>query len=561
MNALQKAMQITSGLGTRQCIAYREKIFVRNLPIAVPLALRYKRTAKAKSYVVANKELRDADDFLTMGERGNRINVYIDDDELRDFCEFKGDIIKRRFYRSIGQIDRVSRVVRKAIASCVQELGRYGLEFPCENWREADEVQLSQAMARVFDPDWWRRCIRQRQNELIEAMCIKLGLVNRDKGIYASNLMVYRKRAQRRRNEFMMKRVEMENEQGQVFNLHDLYLTSVSNPVNRRNELMTRISGFEQLAKELGLVGVFITLTAPSKYHASLSKPCVRNPRFGGYTPKQTQDYLNTVWKRTRAAYKRKGISPFGFRVVEPHHDSTPHWHMLFFIDPQHKDEMIQILRSYALQEAPDEKGAQEHRLKVVDIDATKGSAAGYIAKYISKNIDGYKVGADLDGNDAIESAERITAWASTWRIRQFQQIGGASVTVWRELRRLNGCVPESVRKAIGDDLKRFEELVEAADKGDWKQFTVLMGGVSVKRADQFLRACYLIKEDGGKYKETVNKLLGVLMSGFKTVITRHSTWIVRMIPMIGTKRNIIQSKRDLLIPDRRHSPPLEFCQ
>jgi hypothetical protein len=233
----------------------------------------------------------------------------------------------------------------------------------------------------------------------------------------------------------------------------------------------------------------------------------------------------------------------------------------LFFIDKQHQDEMLQVLRTYALQEEPDEKGAQEHRLTVIDIDATKGSAAGYIAKYISKNIDGYKVDADLYGNDAIESAERITAWASTWRIRQFQQIGGASVTVWRELRRLNGSVPESVRKAIGDDLKRFEELVEAADQGDWKQFTVLMGGVSVKRADQFLRACYLIKEECGKYKETVSKLLGVLVSGLKTVITRHSQWVVRKVSMVVTKPTIEQPDREVLIPLGSDLPPLEFCQ
>lgn len=52
---------------------------------------------------------------------------------------------------------------------------------------------------------------------------------------------------------------------------------------------------------------------------------------------------------------------------------------------------------------------------------------------------------ADLYGQEAASSAARITAWASLSDIRKFQQIGGPSVTVWRELRRLD---TEGVDKA-----------------------------------------------------------------------------------------------------------------
>lgn len=166
----------------------------------------------------------------------------------------------------------------------------------------------------------------------------------------------------------------------------------------------------------------------------------------------------------------------YGFRIAEPHHDGCPHWHLLFFMDSGVVEEARAKFRHYFLtKHEPEERGAAENRVKFVSIDMTKGSAAGYVIKYVSKNIDGYGVQRDLFGHDAVEGSQRVEAWASTWGIRQFQQIGGAPVGVWRELRRL---------QASEEHTDKVSQAQAAADAGDWQAYTMLQGGPTAARAD-----------------------------------------------------------------------------
>lgn len=242
---------------------------------------------------------------------------------------------------------------------------------------------------------------------------------------------------------------------------------------------MVRIKRFEIVADLLGHIGEFYTITTPSRMHACLHNGKA-NPRFDGTTTLEAHKYLTHLWCLIRAELNRQGINPYGFRVVEPHHDGTPHWHLLLFMPPENQTKVREIMQGYALADSGDEVGAKEHRFKATSIDPAKGSAAGYIAKYIAKNIDGYKLEQDLYGNDAVEAAERITAWANASGIRQFQQIGGPSVTVWRQLRKL-----EKI-----DDVE-LESIRHMATASDWAAFMLAMGGYEVPRKDRPIKPFY----------------------------------------------------------------------
>lgn len=384
-------------------------------------------------------------------------------------------------------------------------------------------VTLTGAVKRMQDKYWWLRKLRKVVTRKREEVLIHLGQVNSRKGKYCSDLTVSYRLWQKELQREMLESLIIINEQDESFSLAEISDKNVSNPVNRKNELMTRIYGFEKLSKEIGHDAKFVTITCPSKYHNTFASSGDQNPKWDGSTPHDGQQYLNTTWQRIRAEFNRLGIQPYGFRVAEPQHDGTPHWHMLLFLESEQVDDFKRVIIEYSLQEDGDEAGAVENRCDFKDIDYSRGSATGYIAKYVSKGINGQNLDADLDGGSAPEAAQRIEAWASCWGIRQFQQIGAGSVTVWRELRRL--------KKLLGLT-DNFKSIHAAADSGDWKEFVLLMGGVFCKRDEQTIRPLYQPKLDkeSGELKQCwfdgtiTTSLKGVRYMG-QEIITREHEW------------------------------------
>lgn len=349
-----------------------------------------------------------------------------------------------------------------------------------------DDVELAQVygvLARAGDEIWWKRKLRKQRNLQIETISRELNLVSKQKGIYASNITVSNFQTQWQSNQQLLENTIATNEHGYSASLAELSKLNVSNPAIRKAELMVRIRGFEDYAKEMDYSALFLTMTTPSKYHRCFARTGDENPNWNGATPLVAQEYLNRTFARIRATLAREQVTSFGFRVAEPHHDGTPHWHLLLFVPSEQQQTLVDTFSHYCLEEDGDEQGAKERRFKVEYIDPAKGSATGYIMKYIYKNIDGEGIEYDSYGKDATTSAIRIKVWASCWGIRQFQQIGGVGVTPWRELRRLD---------AIKDpSLDWIEAIRQAADSSNWTLYTQLMGGVFCKRVEQTIRPLY----------------------------------------------------------------------
>lgn len=441
------------------------------------------------------------------------------------------------FDRPRALSDDAARVVgdTRALAALTEWFAALGLD---EQWERTQAASRSMRglLARACCAHWWRRVLRRLHAQAVESTARVMGLVHKRAGLYVSNETASRRTQQRERNARALESVHAINDSGQAYTLAELAAKGPANREIRRHELMTRIAGFELIARDLGHVALFVTVTCPSRMHAMRTAPgggVEPNPKFDGARPDEAQQYLRTQWARFRAAAERAGLQLYGFRIAEPNHDGTPHWHTLLFFPPLASRAKplgrgpvtrpgvrvaVRLLRRYFLHKMdPHERGARSHRVKVERIDWTRGSAAGYVAKYVAKNIDGYRVDKDLYGQDAMASSLRVDAWAGTWRIRQFQQIGGAPVGVWRELRRLHPeQEQESGSAAVGVALQAVNgakqaepELAEGHDVAaretaahGWASYTALQGGHRVRR--DALRVRLLREADGelGRYGE-----------------------------------------------------------
>lgn len=435
----------------------------------------------------------------------------------------------------LSPVDYSKRMLREGS----RLIAYFGLIAPWASRRKMPLDEMAASIRKILDDRFWSRLLRKYARRWREHLHIAFGDVRRDVSPYCSKNHVKQWDARRKRSREIMSRLELEDQvTGERMSLIEQIDKSVSNPEKRRVELMTRIGGFEKVATESGYAGSFFTLTAPSKYHAYTAFGH-RNHKWNGASPRRSQRYLNQIWQQIRAELARREIPVFGLRVAESHHDGTPHWHGLLFTAPEHTAELKEVMEDYATREDAEEltgKSGKQPRFELKPIDPALGSATGYVVKYISKNIDGYALDGESDhesGRPLKETAKHATAWASCWGIRQFQFLGGAPVSVWRELRRLRN-------QELADKVSPiFGELHRAAHAGDWQGYITLQGGPFVSRSRLVLRAWYQYKNEPTSYGEYQKAIKGLVMpaSSIPPVETRrHSYRIVKMKPKFSDR-------------------------
>lgn len=370
--------------------------------------------------------------------------------------------------------------------------------------------QLRQFYKRATCPIWWKAQLKRACVRAHEAKAVRAGKVcKRTREAYCSDETVRRRAIDIESNAAMLDRTEIEAADGTVINLRAAFDASTSNKGIRRGELMTRIRGCEEWASAAGMVGLFTTNTAPSRFHSVGGT----NPKYDGSTPRDSQNWLCKTWAACRSKLKREGVRFFGFRVAEPHHDGCAHWHMLLWCDAEHVSTLRAVMHKWWRLDEGDEEGAGKRRCLIKTME--KGGAAGYVAKYVAKNIDDFgAVGVEghrdeLESDDSAQgdmfggNAKRVEAWASAWGIRQFQAFGQPPITAWRELRRVE---PQAVQGASQSMRKAHEAVNRKGERrACFRTFLEAQGGPMSGRGYRLRVHAELVSRDG-RYGSVTDK-------------------------------------------------------
>lgn len=373
------------------------------------------------------------------------------------------------------------------------------------------------SLARMLCADWWYRKLWQMRCEWREEQLRAVCLVNKKASPYVSYEAVIHKREQRRKSLEFFQSHELVNADGDTLDMEDVVNASSSNPAHRRNEMMACVKGLELIAEMRGDCAVFYTITCPSRFHATLNngRP---NPKWTSETVRQSSDYLVDTFAAFRKAMHKAGLRWYGVRVAEPHHDGTVHWHLLCFMRKKDRRTLTTLLRKFAIREDRAELGNNTGpRFKSELINPRKGTPTSYIAKYISKNIDGRGLAKEISketGKSLRDSAEHVSAWASLHRVQQFRFFGIPGRQAYRELRLLAGqAARQQADKKAGAqvlDNPRLDAVLAAADAGCFATYIMKQGGVLVPRKHHLVRTAYEFNDEPSVYGDHGIRIYGI---------------------------------------------------
>lgn len=164
----------------------------------------------------------------------------------------------------------------------------------------------------------------------------------------------------------------------------------------------------EAFAIRSGHLGMLLTLTVPGRLRPKTldaNGRAVPNPMHNGATPADAQKWLQKQWAKVRAGLAYRDVPVYGLRMVEPHHDFTPHWHVLLWSrNADEKAALLALVCRYWLHEGIREPSEDQLRVQIEGLDLGR----------LSHEVRG-----------CLCDSPMLDDWARTWGIRRAIPFGG----------------------------------------------------------------------------------------------------------------------------------------
>lgn len=331
---------------------------------------------------------------------------------------------------------------------------------------------------------------------------------------------------------------EFENETKDAL---DFIHSAVINPKRYFAEMNNRINSIFDLAKEMNLKPVFLTFTAPAKYHKTDSKGNLL------VKPNQTAKDMTQIWNRFtglnvfRKMKKEYGKGLIYFRVYEPHKSGVPHMHAMLFLP---KDYILEVKNKFY--EYFTNKVRWGNNKKSLDFRYTwyksAGGAVAYIMKYITKTFK----------NENDNSVQYASYWYIKNKVRRFLTSRSLSITL-------------GVYRKVRHSLPSNTSLLEASKMWEKNQIQTLFDGnmhmymkydfendtvdevISWARNTDSIIYSRIKKNDTFKLaykKEDYKTALQVYVSEFEKYTFNDSQNRFMLVPVIPSKLNDYQLQR-----------------
>ncbi len=442
--------------------------------------------------------------------------------------------------------------------------------------------------ARLSDARFWRRVIRVILMREREHFFLRLRLVGKGAEAYVSDTQLSTRLAQLRRQAQWMKDTVLVPRYlfpGDATPDKLLTLEKVaSSPKTRFAKLYAFVKAMDAISIEQSLSTAMLTLTLEPQWHPN---PSHGTNSWNGASPRDAHRSMASRWQAVLRDLDRLGVGLSGLRVVEPHQDGCPHWHLWLLYRPEVEHMILCTVMKYfpnklkvrsprtkfspglgdVMYESLDALRARSSRVpthakegaqvELARIDRRISSGASYAMKYLLKTVDGGDKLNEQCGLFAEDktpemaqkrkahqaAAQRVDAYRSLWGINAAQLFGVAKcLTAWDELRRLNQA-PEHAHLRRLWTLARGSEkegrLAGVGQRGDAKGFLQALGGLAACKGKRKTGKNQAIRQELGRlteaginsYGEDIDRTKGLAL------VERHRVKVIvgqRVSPKTG---------------------------